>query len=112
VCASGLPHVQSGRGIADCRDGADSASTSSPLAGLVVTSGLLGDDVHPVVGVDESDEAHQCAELFIVVVLGRVRPGFVRDAAAIREPRSLFRELQSGLFGLGEDGRLSPGGDR
>ena len=53
----------------------------SPLAGLVVTGGLLGDDVHAVVGVDEGDKRHQRGELVIVVLLGRIRPGIVSDTA-------------------------------
>ena len=54
---------------------------SAPLAGLVVTAGLAGDDVQPVVGVDGGDGAHQRGELVGVVVLGRVRPGIVGDTA-------------------------------
>src|SRR5580692_5692999 len=54
---------------------------SPPLAGLVVAGGLAGDDVQPVVGVDQGDEAHQRAELVVVVVLGRVGPDLVADAA-------------------------------
>ena len=61
-----------------------------PLAGLVVAGGLLGDDVHPVPGIDTRDERHQGGELLLVVVLGGVRPrlvghpaGGVGDAGAL-----------------------------
>src|SRR6266566_7165854 len=47
----------------------------SPLAGLVVPSGPLEDDVEAVVGADDGDERHQRGELVVVVVLGGVRPG-------------------------------------
>jgi hypothetical protein len=53
------------------------------LAGLVVASALLGHDVHSVEDVDESDLECQSRELFVVVVLGRVRPGFVGDTAGV-----------------------------
>jgi hypothetical protein len=50
--------------------------------------------------------------MVIVVVLGRVGPGFVGDAAAIGQPGALLGELESSPLGLGEDRRLSPGGDQ
>jgi hypothetical protein len=53
----------------------------SELAGLIVPGRLADDDVHAVVSVDEGDDADQREELVIVVVLGRVRPGFIGDAA-------------------------------
>jgi hypothetical protein len=40
-----------------------------------------GDDVQPVVDVDQRDEADERGELLLVVVLGGVRPDFVADAA-------------------------------
>ena len=46
----------------------------SEHAGLVVPGGLLDDDVHPVVRVDQGDQRHQRGELVIVVVLDGVRP--------------------------------------
>jgi len=79
----------------------------SPLAGLVVTGGLLDDDVHAVVGVDEGDERHQRRELVIVVVLGRIGPGLVGDTTGcIGDAGALLGEFQSGPLGLGEDLRL------
>jgi hypothetical protein len=83
---------------------------SSPLARLVVTCGLAGDHVHTVVGVDEVDEAHQRAELLIVVVLGRVRPDFVGDAGSVRETGTVLCELKGGLLRLGKDCSLPSGG--
>ena len=53
----------------------------SELARLVVASGLLGDDVQAVPGVDHGDKGHQRGELVVIVVLGRVGPGLVADAA-------------------------------
>ena len=53
---------------------------SSPPPWLQVAGRLAGDDVHPVVSVDQGDEAHQRGELLVVVVLGRVRPQLVSDA--------------------------------
>ena len=43
--------------------------------------GLPRNDVDAVVGVDEGDKRHQCRELVIVVVLGRICPGLVGDTA-------------------------------
>src|SRR5207245_9661287 len=85
----------------------------SPLAGLVVTGGLLDDDAHAVVGVDERDEGHQRRELIIVIVLGRVRPGVVRDTTGgIGDAGALLSEFQSRPLGLGEDRCLPPRGDQ
>jgi WhiB family transcriptional regulator, redox-sensing transcriptional regulator len=53
----------------------------SPLAGLVVTGRLLGDDVHAVPGVDQGDLRHQGRELVLVVVLGGLRPDLVGHPA-------------------------------
>jgi len=53
----------------------------SELAGLVVAAALLGDDAQAVGGVDEGDETCQGGELVLVVVLGGIRPGLVRDPA-------------------------------
>src|ERR1039458_1269811 len=85
---------------------------SAPLARCIVTCRLAGDDVHSVVGVDEGDQAHQRAELLIVVVLGRVLPGFGGDAIGIRDAGTLLGELQGGLLGLGKDRGLPPGADQ
>jgi hypothetical protein len=79
-------------------------SASSPLSGLVVTALVLGDDVEPVVGVDERDQAHQRGELVGVVVFGRVRPGLVGDAAGgVGDAGALLGELEGGPLGVGED---------
>jgi hypothetical protein len=48
-----------------------------PLAGLVVAFRLPGDDVHPVVHVDEGDERHERGELILIVVFRRGLPGLV-----------------------------------
>jgi hypothetical protein len=81
----------------------------SPLAGLVVSSGPLKDDVEAVVGAGDGDERRQRGELVVVVVLGGVRPGLVGDAAGgVGDAGALLGELQGGLLGVGEDGRLPP----
>nr|BFE77755.1 hypothetical protein GCM10020093_003560 [Planobispora longispora] len=97
-----------------CGGGApDRGSRSSELAGLVVTGGLPGDDVHAVEGVDEGDPGHQGGELLLVVVLGGVRPGLVGDPAGrVRDPGALLGQLQRGALGLGEDRGLPPGRDQ
>ena len=56
-------------------------SGSSRLSGLVVTALVPADDVQPVPGVDPGDDARQRGELVGVIVLRRVRPGLVGDAA-------------------------------
>jgi hypothetical protein len=85
----------------------------SPLPRLVVTGGVAGDHVEAVVGVDQGDEAHQGAELVVVVVLGRVRPGLIADAArGVSDAGALLGELQGGPLGLGEDRRLPPRRDQ
>ena len=64
----------------------------SELAGLVVAGWLPGDDVDPVPGVNPGDERYQRAELLVVVVLGRIRPGLAGDtpaASASRVPCSV-----------------------
>jgi len=81
----------------------------SPLAGLVVPSGPLKDDVEAGVGVADGDERHQRGELVVVVLLGGVRPGLVGDAAGgVGDAGALLGELQRGPLGLGEDCRLPP----
>src|SRR6266581_8344555 len=81
----------------------------SPLAGLVVPSGPLKDDVEAVVRVDDGDERHQRGELVVVVMLGGVRPGLVGDAAGgVGDAGALLGELQGRPFGIGEDCRLPP----
>ena len=85
------------------------ASESSPLSGLVVTALVLADDVQPVVGVDDGDEAHQRGELVVVIVLGRVRPGLVGDTAGgVGDAGALLGELERSPLGVGEDLRVPP----
>ena len=85
----------------------------APLPGLVVAGGLPGDDVQPVVRVDDGDQARQRAELIVVVVLGRARPGVVGHAAGrVGDPGALLGEFQGGPLGLGEHRGLPPGRDQ
>src|SRR5215470_14603112 len=77
---------------------------SSPRSALVVTALVPADDVQPVVRVDHADGAHQRGELVGVVVLGRVRPGLVGDAAGgVGDAGALLGELERGPLGFGED---------
>jgi hypothetical protein len=52
-----------GTGLLSSSTLSDADRWLSPLTWLVVTGGLLDDDVHAVVGVDEGDERHQRREL-------------------------------------------------
>jgi RNA polymerase sigma-70 factor (ECF subfamily) len=87
--------------------------SSSELAGLVVAGGLPDDDVQAVEGVDDGDDRHQGGELLLVVVLGGVRPGLVRDPAGrVSDAGGLLRQLQGRALGVGEHRGLSPGRDQ
>src|ERR1039458_1779747 len=97
-------NIRPGRGrvVFDEAYRGDRGCWSPPLAGLVVAGGLLGDDVHAVVGVDAGDEGHQGGELVLVVVLGRVRPGLIGDTTSgVGDAGALFGEFQGGPLGLG-----------
>jgi hypothetical protein len=62
----------------------------------VVTSGLPDDDVRAVDGVHERDEAHQRGELVLVIMLGGIRPGLVRDTVGrVGNAGALFRQLEA-----------------
>src|SRR5215213_7746659 len=82
------------------------------LAGLVVACGLLDYDVPAVEGVDEGDEADQCGELIVVIMLGGVGPNLVGDTArSVGETGALLCQLQGCALRLGEHLRLTPGSD-
>ena len=68
----------------------------SELAGLVVARRPLHDDVQPVERVDDGDLGDDRREFVVVVVLGSVRPGFIRDTAAVSDAGALLGELEPG----------------
>jgi hypothetical protein len=83
------------------------AGLLSELTGLVVPGGLLDNNVHAVIGVDEGDDRYQRDELVIVVVLGRVGPGLIGDTTSgVGDAGALLGEFQRGPLGLSEDRRL------
>jgi DNA-binding CsgD family transcriptional regulator len=57
----------------------------------------------------EGDEAHQGGELVLVLVLGGIRPGLVRDPTGrVGDAGALLRQLQGGALDIGEHRGLPP----
>src|SRR5689334_10886663 len=67
---------------------------SAPLARLVVAGRILQDDVHSIIGIDERDERDEGGELVVVVVLARLGPDLIADAAAIGDPGAVLGERE------------------
>jgi hypothetical protein len=79
---------------------------------LVVPAQAVDDHAHPIGGVDQGDEAHERADLVVVVVLPHRGPGLVGHAATVADARPLFRQRQRGALGFGEYRGVPPGGDQ